>query len=349
MFRKILVPLDGSSIAEQAIPVAVAIARASRASIDLIRSHARLKWLATEESEELEHAEWHEAARYLEAIAGEIRATADVAVTMTVPWGDAIECICARAEEDGADLIVMTSHGRTGFSRAWLGSVADAVVRNSSVPVLMLRVAEANLPHPHVGPHFRRILVPLDGSSFSTGILPAASAFAAIDDARIQLLRVVSPVPLPSVEVAMGSSSGPIVEDEAATRVLVQEATDALARIARELAEDGVAAEYHVIVDAKTARAIIDFGARHDSDVIAMSSHGRGASRLLIGGIADKVVRGSAVPILLRRPERLRESEPLLTDDEVEQQLASVSGYWSEEHPRPASTDSTPRSASRPP
>lgn len=326
MFKKILVPLDGSSIAERAVPVAIAIARATRASIHLIRSQPRPSGLELEVSEELEHAEWHEAARYLESIAGEIRTTIDLPVTISVSWGDAIGCIRDRAAGVRADLIVMTSHGRTGFSRAWLGSVADGVVRNSTVPVLMLRVAEAGIPQAHAGPHFRRIVVPLDGSTFAAAVVPAATALAGVDGARVLLLRVVSPVPMPTVEVAMGTASVPFVEDEAATHVLVQEATEALARLAGNLAEGGVEAEAHVIVDPRTARAIIDFAARHDADVIAMSTHGRGASRLLVGSIADKVLRGSAVPILLRRPESQTEHEPLLTRGEIEQQLTAVSG-----------------------
>src|SRR5688572_8644816 len=206
MFRKILVPLDGSSIAEQAVPVAVSLARAARVPIDLLRIHQPLQVRVTDLLEELEHARWHEDNRYLTAIADETRSTVDCPVTDAVLSGDAATVICRRALDEGADLVVMTSHGRTGFSRAWLGSVADGVVRRAAVPVLMLRIAEAApllaSTAPHVrprktaAPHLERILVPLDGSRAAEAVLEPARALAEAGGGALVLLRVVQPVPM---------------------------------------------------------------------------------------------------------------------------------------------------------
>jgi nucleotide-binding universal stress UspA family protein len=235
--------------------------------------------------------------------------------------------ICARALDEGADLVVMTSHGRTGFSRAWLGSVADGVVRRAAVPVLLLRIADTSgRPDERTVPRFGRILVPLDGSRQAAVVLDPAAALAQASGATLVLLRVVQPVPIASVP-PMGFAGGAVVVDDAATQVLARDARQDLEREARELAERGVSAvEQHVIVEPGVARAILDFANRHRVDLIAMASHGRGASRLVIGSIADKLLRGSALPILLRRPP-LHGAEPSLVEPgEIEQQLTAISG-----------------------
>ena len=97
----------------------------------------------------------------------------------------------SRAREIDADLIVMTSHGRTGLSRMWLGSVADGLIRHSRVPVLLLRPIDAAAPRPFAHGLYKHILVPFDGSAASEEVLPAALALAKCGSARISLLRVV--------------------------------------------------------------------------------------------------------------------------------------------------------------
>lgn len=325
MFKKILVPLDGSAIAEQAIPFAVSLARAARAPIDLLRVHQPLQLRVTDVLEEVEHARWHEDNRYLTAIAAETRSTVDVPVTDAVLPGDPAAVICRRALEEGVDLVVMTTHGRTGFSRAWLGSVADGVLRRAIVPVLMLRIAEAAPRRMGTVPHLQRILVPLDGSRAADAVLEPARALAEAVEGTLVLLRVVQPVPMSTGDPLMGFAGSAVVEDQEATAILAREARRELERSARSLADQRFAnAERHVVVEASLARAILDFANRQRVDLIAMSTHGRGASRLIVGSIADKVLRGSALPILLRRPAS-SVPEELLDRGEVEQQLASVS------------------------
>jgi len=86
------------------------------------------------------------------------------------------------------------------------------------------------------------------------------------------------------------------------------------------LQSGGLEVDWRVVVAPHIARAILDFVSAHEIDVIAMSTHGRGASRLLIGSVADKVLRGSEVPLLLRRPPEVRENE------EPEIALAATAG-----------------------
>jgi Universal stress protein UspA and related nucleotide-binding proteins len=133
MFSKILVPLDRSPFSEQALGPATAIARASGAALDLVMVHEPrplagapdVAWHAEEIDSENE---------YLADIAVSLGTSASISVTHAVMPGQTIPAICKRSREVNADLIVMTTHGRTGINRAWIGSVADGVLRRSGVP-----------------------------------------------------------------------------------------------------------------------------------------------------------------------------------------------------------------------
>jgi nucleotide-binding universal stress UspA family protein len=115
--------------------------------------------------------------------------------------------------------------------------------------------------------------------------------------------------------------------DEIATRALVDRATDDLREVARALAEQGVhGVESKVLVEPRVGRAIVDFARQHQADAIAMSTHGRGATRLLIGSIADKVLRGTHLPVLLRRPARVETERGWLSAASIDEQLSAIAG-----------------------
>ncbi len=302
MFRKLLIPLDRSPLAEQAIGQAAAIARAAHASIDVVLVHEPAPFAGFGD------APWNDEERkyedkYLETIAKEISTGAAVPVTHNVMRGEPVEMIDTRAHDINADLIVMTSHGRTGLSRAWLGSVAHGVLRRLAVPVLMLRPMEGKSDRKAAHHLFKHLLVPLDGSAFSADIVSHATALAQCSGARITLLRVVRPVPTITLDVDMSLAYPPMIPDAALTAQLVDEANAEIAEAARQIRHGGYAdVDAEVVVAGSTAHAIIDFALGHSVDAIAMSTHGRGASRLLMGSVADKVVRASGLPMLLIRP-----------------------------------------------
>ena len=132
MFTKLLVPLDNSPLAEQALPTAQSIARCAGAAMELVYVHQPQAFAGYGD------APWNAARRsseesYVRAIADEVRKGANVNVEGSLATGAAAAGICARAVDVGADLIVMTTHGLTGMSRAWLGSVADGVVRQTPI------------------------------------------------------------------------------------------------------------------------------------------------------------------------------------------------------------------------
>ena len=327
MFTKILVPLDRSAFAEQALGRAAAIARASGASIDLILVHEPFGVSffdnAASETDTLLGEQ-----RYIERMAAEVCAGSSLTVTAGVHRGSASEVICDRAREVGADLIVMTSHGRTGLARMWLGSVADAVVRNSPVPVLVLRpIVDAN--DRRAAHHlFKHVLIPLDGSALAADIFPTATAIAQAGGAKITLLRVIAPVPLATVtDAPVPIAYAPIVPDAIATGHLASEVAAELDEIARRLKGLGhLDVHSDVIVDGHTAPAVIDYARAREVDLIAMCTHGRGASRLLVGSVAEKVLRGSGLPTLLHRPVHLDAEPTVVTEAGVLEQLPALSG-----------------------
>ena len=310
MFKKLLVALDHSATAEQALAPAAAIACALGARVDVALVHEQPALAA------LRHSAWNEEQavverRYLERITLQLQDDGVAQARYALLEGDVVTALTERARDIDADLIVMTSHGRTGFNRALLGSVADCLVRKSSVPVLMIRHPDALAHPPEATPLFNRILVPLDGSAYSMEALAPAAALARCNRASLVLLRVVEPVPLFSLPAVEDVTSGVApacatsIQDIVATEAICAAAREELAVVAARLADDGIGAvEAQVVVAPRVAPAIADFAEARHMALIAMSTHGRGASRWLIGSVADEVLRSSRLPVLFAHPAR---------------------------------------------
>jgi nucleotide-binding universal stress UspA family protein len=176
-----------------------------------------------------------------------------------------------------------------------------------------------------VRPILRRIVVPLDGSSLSENILGVVANTACSLNARVLLLRAVPPVTLSATNPTTELAYPVVVEDDAATRRLADEAKRQLADVKRLLTHLGcMHIETEVVVASDSARAIVDFARDHEADLIAMSTHGRGVSRLVVGSVADRVLRESGIPVLLSHPHGLRLEPPLLTEAAVAEQLSAL-------------------------
>ena len=322
MFRNILVPLDGSDLAEDAIGMAAAIARRSRATIDLLMVHEPVLGVSD--------VGWNEKQivaeqRYLRNIAAELQSWAGLSPRQPLVRGKPADLIAVRAVDCGADLIVMTSHGRTGWSRAWIGSVADAVVRSSNVPVLMLKPSELRQNRRALHKSVDRIVVPLDGSAVAMEVFAAVRDLATCWDARVELVRVVAPVPL--LLPGEGYSFAlPTIPDAEATEGVRREAVVQLDRDADAFRNAGIeVGEPLVVVSTKPAQAIVDFASAREAKMIAMATHGRGHSRLLVGSITDKVRRATELPVLVYRPRFARVQQPQMTLEALGEQLPALS------------------------
>lgn len=322
MFRKLLVPLDRTPFAEQALGPATAIARASGAGLDLVLVHEPRPLAGVPD------VAWHAEqidgeSEYLTEIAAELAKTGSIEATQAVVPGEIVPAICKRRREVSADLVVMTTHGRTGIRRAWVGSITDGVLRKAGVPVLMCRPAvKGSRDLPFVP--FRKILVLTDGSVTSMAVMKSAISLAKSSGAKLCLLRIVQPVQLLTVETAIPFAFPLPAEDEISTERMATRARLELAETARDTSEKySIDIDSHVLVAHEVAEAIIDFALRTNIDAIAMATHGRGASRLVLGSVADKIIHSAALPMLLQGPSNKFEEEDVIVE-EPEPQLASV-------------------------
>jgi nucleotide-binding universal stress UspA family protein len=244
---------------------------------------------------------------YLERIRDRISAEQDLRVTIAIrdPANEGTrdatiaDALAAYAAATDIDLIVMTTHGRGGLARFWLGSVADALVHVSRIPVLSLRPSEPVPPIDHP-PVFRHILIPLDGSGLAEQILEPALALGDLTQAAYTLLRVVEPLVVPGY----APLAQPAQLDVQVTHTARAEGQRYLDDLAQCLRASGRQVHTRTLLAAQPAVAILDAARAHGADVIALATHGRsGLARLLIGSVADKVRRGADTPVLLYRPQ----------------------------------------------
>ena len=234
-FQSILVPLDGSSVAEQAIPVAAAIAERARCKVKLVLVHPPL--LAIEPGSaytKLELAMQKADRDYLRSVAAPLRTRLGRLLSTAVLQGFVVPTLARYARELGADLVVMTTHGRGGIRRAWLGSVTDQMIRTAEVPILVVRATD---PKRTTSPlDVKEVLVPLDGSPLAEAALEPAAAFAALWDAEMSLVQIVHPVMLTSDPVLPFPSG---YADEV-TQIRREAAQDYIQDVAERLRESGV-------------------------------------------------------------------------------------------------------------
>lgn len=302
--RTILVPLDGSQAAEAALPLASRLAGSSGARLVLVTVYEPPLPVRGGQGalvfDQRFDAENRAALRsYLDQVTGRVRQGGEpgLEVDGRLLDGSAAATIAEFAEHEGADLVVLTSHGHGGPSHLWMGGVTDALVRQLRVPILVVR-ADAASPAASragtAGAAFRRVLVPLDGTPESEQALEAADAVAGRDGVLYTLLRVVTPRH-PLLRGIGGR------DDELVTAERRADAERRLALVEERLRQRGFEVRSEVRVEAQVAPAILELAGRMEADLIAVTSHGRGRmGRLLLGSVADKVLRGAPMPVLVR-------------------------------------------------
>ncbi len=302
MYHTLIVPLDGSTFGEHALDSAGEIAAGSSAALELVRVHRVFHPGSNGDGARWEELTLREEREYLDRVAGEVRARWKVDVSTRLLEGPVADIICEHAQEAPAPLIVMSTHGRTGFSRAWIGSVADAVVRHATAPVLLLRCTDEEAAPSNVH-QFHEIIVALDGSSFAEQVLPHALSLAHAASARLLLLRVVEPLTAPAPELPVAYIPAAEVFGET-TRVLMTRAEDYVTALAQRLRKENPSLDVRgeVCLSESPASTIIEAANREHAEVVALATHGRGVSRLVIGSVADKVLRGGPGAVLAVRP-----------------------------------------------
>jgi nucleotide-binding universal stress UspA family protein len=310
MIRSILVPLDGSPFAEHALPAALGIARRSGAAIQLVQVHVPLIYIEGIHVFEgtLDAKILGGEKAYLECVALGIETLVGARIACSLPVGAIGDQLIEQARACKADLVVMTTHGRGALSRFWLGSTADEIVRRGPAPVLLLRPHEGR-PDLTAEPALKHMLIPLDGTSQAEEILEPALALGSLTGADYTLLRVVEPIQPLGMELGGYAPAGlelPLLKE------LQAGAQAYLDNVAERLRARGVRVHTRVAVDAHAAGAILNEAKTNPCDLIAIETHGRGGlTRLLLGSIADKVVRGATCSVLVHRSPALSQVSSL--------------------------------------
>lgn len=324
MFQRILIPLDGSILAEHALSVGARIARFSGASLTLLRVVNSLddmtylsRGSAIMNMADVIAREHAEAEAYLKKIASRSD-LAGIEIITHVVDGNPAQSILYEARTYTADLIIMCSHGDTGLKRWMLGSVSLHVARHCAIPVFVLRPgADGAVVFPQTTGQVR-FMVPLDGSTLAEEIIaPAIALTTALSAPQPGALHLASVVPFFTAETAdeldqvvkaaqeyLVSFEQQLLQREDATNLTITSSVTVLADVAHalvELAETG-----------KGMEQIKDFTG---CGVIAMSTHGRsGIMHWMMGSIAERVLASTKLPMLIVRPQEIRVKQRSMLD-----------------------------------
>lgn len=302
MVDTLIVPLDGSEFGESVLPTAIRVASATGADVTLLHvhvAHVPDHLLANTqyhfEGVDLEEYDRHdreEENRYLRGLADQVERKLGRPARTVLLEGSVTEAIVDHLRSDGTGIVVMATHGRTGLSRAWLGSVADSLVRHAPWPVLLVRPSEE--AHGLLG-EIDRILVPLDGSACAEGALAPAAALAEATGAELELMQVLQPSGVLGVR-ELPVSLASLNESE-------RRARDYLDGVAERVRRRGIACSTSVRQYQGPARGILAEAREEGPTLVAMATHGYGGvSRAVLGSVADKVLRGIDRPLLVVGP-----------------------------------------------
>ncbi len=314
MYERILVPLDGSNLALQALPYARTVSRATGAEVELLRviepidalarsrvseyaavaTGGRPNWTTQDELDRLRDQRRDQAMQALDATAesfgGARRAHC------IVLEGDPAQAIIDRADERANTLIVMATHGRSGIGRWLLGSVTDTVVRHAKHPTLVVRAREEPLPPTAL---LKSIVLPLDGSGTAEAAIPHAVEMAKAMDIGIKMLHATS--------FLQYATSNPDESPDLFNHLIEQRQAVAhryLNGVVERIGGEGVrdVSKETFVGDAGAAILGELRGAGHQ--LVVMATHGRsGVGRWVLGSVTDRVVRHSPGPVLVVRPD----------------------------------------------
>jgi nucleotide-binding universal stress UspA family protein len=325
MFRRILVPLDGAARAEKAIPVAARLAKASGGSLVLLRvvstpmDASGFMYEPVVFTQADLNADISQATQYLKALS--VTDELDgIGVHTVILVGTVAPSILSAIQSNDIDLVVMNSHGETGLMRWVMGSVAQKIVRQSPVPVLVLRDGGPKLDE--ASPMAPRALVSLDGSDLAeSAILPAAqvvSALAGSAKGALHLARVVTYPPefgpLLEASSTVVAHSMQHMEDEAHTYM-----NNLIASLLQgDLAKLNLDITSTVVFESDVAATLVRLAEKGDelqgtpgSELIAMATHGRsGLQRWAMGSITERMLTATRLPMLIVRPHNALAKQP---------------------------------------
>jgi nucleotide-binding universal stress UspA family protein len=300
VFNKILVPLDGSKLAERALGPALALGAGSGREVLLLRvvqagppppnAAPRLVSPEAQAGDLVLEQSWREAQLYLNSVQA-TPARPDVAMSTRLIAGAAERAIVDAAREERADIIVMSTHGYSGLTRLLYGSVTEKVLGEAPCPVMVVRSPEP----------LRKILIPLDGTEFAQQALAPGLEIAAQTGAEVLLVQAVPRGPVDEQEIRqlenVEHGLGELMRGgyHRVAESYMEEVLGAL-----RPAEVNVEAE---VTNGRAAQRIIAYAKCCGIDLIVMATHGRtGLQRWMYGSITEKVLRSGCCSMLIMRP-----------------------------------------------
>jgi nucleotide-binding universal stress UspA family protein len=296
-----MVPLDGSARGEQALPLACSVARRDGAQLHLVHVHVPVKPLGVDAMPALngtvDAANRVREGVYLANIVRRLQTNYQVTTIASARDGPVADERQRYTVASGIDLIVMSTHGRGGLSPFWLGSVTDRLVRWGHVPMVLVRPHE---PAPIGAPEHvvRHVLVPLDGSVLAEQVLADALALGASEQTTYTLLHVIE------LETGEYGTEFYAVCLDQPTLAQVRTRTESyLERVAARVRAEGW--RVHTAVEiGRAAPTILQYATMQAADLIAITARGHSGNADMLGGVADKVVRGASAPVLLCWPNQ---------------------------------------------
>jgi len=320
MFERILVPLDGSYLAERACPVAARLARASHGSIVVVRAASTALTRTGRE------AHLAQAQEYLNQMLT-FPTLHDLPVERVARLGPATSTILATVDSHAIDLVVMCSHGYTGMARAIMGSIAQEMIHQAPIPVLLLRAEgplSTGIPADTRRPP--RILVGLDGStSAKRALLPAATLIAALAapaQGALHLTRVITPSAYQQTSQYQQSLDDAIQKADRSLRRTIENIRNGFE--VPSIADLGLQFTWSVAVGEDVAETLIHVAEHGEGreeaegktscDLIALATHGHsGLHRWALGSVTEHVLTETKLPMLIVRPQRTFVKERQLT------------------------------------
>ncbi|MGB7116249.1 MAG: universal stress protein [Anaerolineales bacterium] len=289
--KHILVPLDGSEFAEQALPAAEALCTAYEGRLTLLTVKQKESFLKsihfslTFKGKRLSINGERET--YLQKIENSLEAKG-IEVDHIIRTGKVAESINGLVKEIGVDMVVISSHGRSGVSRLLLGSVANQVLQQATYPIMVVHPIEGVTP---AVPKFKKLLVTLDGSEFAERVLPYVKASVIFES----VVLLISVPQVPEAEMY-----GAVVNEIRELRKHAEtEAKEYLDGVSTNLQKAGVNTTV-IVTGSRPAQTIISVAQKEKVDVIMMATHGRGGmDSLIIGSVAERIVQNTCCPVFL--------------------------------------------------
>jgi nucleotide-binding universal stress UspA family protein len=320
MFDPILVPLDGSQLAECVLPHSVAIASSFDAEITLLRMLEKNQ--AGTSAQLFDMLNWQinktKATLYLEKTKDRLK-EARIRARATVMEGLVAEGITEYAQTQGMKLIILSSHGRTGLSKWGISSIAQKIILSAPTSVLIVRAYQHDIRAGTLSdiPAYKRILVPLDGSQRAENVLPIVTQLAHFHKSQIHLVHAVQ-------TPEMARQLPPAREDiELSNRVVarnLEEAGHYLEQMKARSILEGIAVQTHLLTSDNAAVALHQLAEQEHIDMVALSAHGySGNQQWPYGGMVNNFILYGRVPLLIVQdlPGKQELIPPVLTSRET--------------------------------